>query len=350
MTRQVFAGSVAIGGGAPVSVQSMTNTDTRDVVATSAQIRALADAGADIVRVSVYDEACAQAVRALVDRSPVPLVADIHFDVNLAIRSVENGIAKVRINPGNIGGEKNVRLLADCLKAHRVPVRIGVNSGSIEKELLKKYGGVTPQCMVESGLNHARMLERAGYDDIVLSYKATDVQTMVAACRLVAKQSDYPQHIGVTESGTADVGLVKSAIGIGALLLDGIGDTVRVSLSGDPVQEVPAALSILRAIGVRRDCIEIISCPTCGRTCIPVEDIARRVRAETMDIHVPLKVAVMGCVVNGPGEAREADLGIAGGKDGGALFVRGEAPRAVRGDLAEILIRAIREMAEARSK
>ena len=348
MTRKVHVGPVAIGGGAPISVQTMTNTDTRDVEATLAQIRAMAAAGADIVRVSVYDEACAKAVRDLVDGSPVPLVADIHFNHRLAIQSVENGIAKVRINPGNIGGEAHVRELADCLKQHRATVRIGVNSGSVEKEILERYGGVTPEGMVESGLNHARMLERAGYDDIVLSFKATDVRKMVAACRLAAKACDYPQHIGVTESGTADVGIVKSAVGIGALLLEGIGDTIRVSLSGDPVQEVPAGLSILRACGLRRDGIEIISCPTCGRTGIDVEGIARRVRAETADIRVPLKVAVMGCVVNGPGEAREADLGVAGGKDGkGVLFVRGEAPRPVSGDLAALLIDEVRRMTQA---
>ena len=347
MTRKVQVGSVAIGGGAPISVQTMTNTDTRDVEATLAQIRAMAAAGADIVRVSVYDEACARAVRALVDGSPVPLVADIHFNHRLAIQSVENGIAKVRINPGNIGGEAHVRELADCLKMHRVPVRIGVNSGSVEKEILEKYGGVTPEGMVESGLNHARMLEKVGYDNIVLSFKATDVQKMVAACRLASKACDYPQHIGVTESGTADVGIVKSAVGIGALLLEGIGDTIRVSLSGDPVQEVPAGLAILRACGLRRDGVEIISCPTCGRTGIDVEGIARRVRAETADIRVPMKVAVMGCVVNGPGEAREADLGVAGGKDGaGVLFVKGREPKPVKGgDLAEILIQEVRRLA-----
>ena len=344
-TRRVNAGFVAIGGGAPVTVQTMTNTDTRDVEATLVQIRAMAAAGADIVRVSVYDEACARAVRALVDGSPVPLVADIHFDHRLAIQSVENGIAKVRINPGNIGGEANVHRVADCLKAHGVPVRIGVNSGSVEKDILQKYGGVTPEGMVESGLNHARMLEKAGFEDIVLSFKATDVQKMVAACRLAAKLTDYPQHIGVTESGTADVGIVKSAVGIGALLLDGIGDTIRVSLSGDPVQEVPAGLSILRACGLRRDGLEIISCPTCGRTGIDVEGIARRVRAECRDIHVPLKVAVMGCVVNGPGEAREADLGVAGGGNGkGVLFVKDQPPRPVSGDLAALLIQEIRQM------
>ena len=344
-TRQVLAGSVAIGGGAPVSVQTMTNTDTRDVEATLAQIRRMAEAGADIVRVSVYDKACAEAVRALVDGSPVPLVADIHFDHKLAIRSIEYGIAKVRINPGNIGGEANVRALADCLKQHRIPVRIGVNSGSIEKEILAKYGGVTPQGMVESGLNHARMLERAGYDDIVLSFKATNVRTMIEACRLANQQTDYPQHIGVTESGTADVGVVKSAVGIGTLLMEGIGDTIRVSISGDPVQEVPAGLNILRACGLRSDFVEIISCPTCGRTCIDVEGIANAVRSATLDIKKHIRVAVMGCIVNGPGEAKEADLGIAGGRDGGALIVKGQPPRAVRGDLAEILIQEVRRYA-----
>lgn len=338
MTRRIQIGNIPMGGGAPVTVQTMTNTDTRDVDATLSQINAAYAAGADIVRVSVYDDACAAAVRQLVDKSPVPLVADIHFDYRLAIKSVENGIAKVRINPGNIGGEANVRRLADCLKAHHVPVRIGVNSGSLEKEILAKYGRVTAQGMVESGLNHARMLEKEGFYDIAISYKATDVPTMIEACRIAARSSDLPQHIGVTESGTARTGMIKSAIGIGTLLMEGIGDTIRVSLSGDPVQEVYAGLDILRAAGIRRDYVEIVSCPTCGRTCIPVEDIADKVREATKTMRRPLKVAVMGCVVNGPGEAREADIGIAGGKDGGALFVKGEAPRAVRGDLAQILI------------
>ena len=345
-TKRVYAGSVAIGGGADVSIQTMTNTDTRDTAATLDQIRRMAEAGADIVRVSVYDEACAAAVRTLVDGSPVPLVADIHFDHKLAIASIENGIAKVRINPGNIGGEKNVQTLADCLKMHRIPVRIGVNSGSIEKEILARYGGVTAQGMVESGLNHARMLERAGFEDIVLSFKATNVRTMIEACRLAHQQTGYPQHIGVTESGTADVGIIKSAVGIGTLLMEGIGDTIRVSISGDPVQEVPAGMSILRACGLRSDFVEIISCPTCGRTCIDVEGIANEVRRRTLDIRKPIKVAVMGCIVNGPGEAKEADLGIAGGKDGGALIIKGEAPRAVRGNLADILVQEVRRYAE----
>ena len=344
MTRQISVGGVKIGGGAAVTVQTMTNTDTRDVQATLAQIAAAAKAGVDIVRVSVYDDQCAEAVKELVSKSPVPLVADIHFDYRLAVKSVENGIAKVRINPGNIGGEKNVKILADCLKAHRVPVRIGVNSGSLEKEILKKFGGVTPEGLVESGLSHARMLEDAGFADIAISYKATDVRTMVEACRLAAKTSDYPQHIGVTESGTRTTGMVKSAVGIGTLLMEGIGDTVRVSLTGDPVQEVYAGLEILRACGLRRDYVEIVSCPTCGRTCINVEDIADRVRAATVDIKTPLRVAVMGCVVNGPGEAREADIGIAGGNDGGALFIKGEAPVKVTGDLARILIDEIRKL------
>lgn len=345
-TRKVYAGSIAIGGGAPVSVQTMTNTDTRDVAATLEQIRRMAEAGADIVRISVYDEACARAVRTLVDASPVPLVADIHFDHKLAIQAVENGIAKVRINPGNIGGEQNVRALADCLKMHKIPVRIGVNSGSIEKDILARYGGVTAEGMVESGLNHARMLERAGWDDIVLSFKATNVKTMIEACRLAHEKTFYPQHIGVTESGTADVGIIKSAVGIGTLLMEGIGDTIRVSISGDPVQEVPAGIGILRACGLRNDYIEIISCPTCGRTCIDVEGIANAVRAATLDVRKHIRVAVMGCIVNGPGEAKEADLGIAGGRDGGALIVKGQPPRAVRGDLAEILIREVRRYAE----
>lgn len=345
-TRGFLVGSLPMGGGAPVTVQSMTNTDTRDVEATLAQIRALSQAGCDLVRVSVYDEACARAVRPLVDQSPVPLVADIHFDHRLAIQAVENGIAKLRINPGNIGGERNVRELADCLKAHNVPVRVGVNSGSIERAILEKYGGVTPEGMVESAFSHARLLEACGFYDIALSMKASDVRRTVESYRLAARQGDYPLHIGVTEAGTPGMGTVKSAIGIGSLLLDGIGDTLRVSLSGDPLPEVEAGLSILRALGLRRDGVDIISCPTCGRTSIDVAGIAERVRSATRGVRRPLKVAVMGCVVNGPGEAREADVGIAGGREGGALFRKGVPPRAVKGDLAQALIDEILRMAE----
>lgn len=347
MTRRVQVGAVAIGGGAPVSVQSMTNTDTRDVEATLAQIRALAQAGADIVRVSVYDMDCAKAVRALVDGSPVPLVADIHFDHRLAIAAAENGISKLRINPGNIGGEQNVRALADCVKAHHIPVRIGVNSGSVEREILQKYGGPTPEGMLESALGHARMLERCGFYDMVLSMKASNVPDTYAVYRLAAERCDYPLHVGVTEAGLPGEGTLKSAIGIGALLLAGIGDTIRVSLTGDPVPEVRAGLDILRAVGLRRDHISYISCPTCGRTCIDVGGIMARVQKELADVRAPLKVAVMGCVVNGPGEAREADVGVAGGRDGGALFVKGKPPRKVQGDLAQALIDEVRAMLRA---
>ena len=344
MTKTVMVGGLPLGGGHPVLVQSMTNTDTRDVEATLKQIRALHEAGCDLVRVSVYDEACAEAVRILAAESPVPLVADIHFDHRLAIRSAENGIAKLRINPGNIGGEAKVRELADCAKAHGIPIRIGVNSGSVEKELLDRYGGPTAECLVESALNHARLLEKAGFEDIVLSMKSSDVRLTVEAYRLAARRCGYPLHVGVTEAGLPGQGTVKSAIGIGALLLDGIGDTIRVSLSGDPLPEAGAAWEILRALDLRIRGVQLIACPTCGRTCIPVAEIGKRVERELRDITVPLKVAVMGCVVNGLGEGREADVGIAGGKSGGVLFVRGQEPRKVTGDLGEILIREVRRL------
>lgn len=312
-----------IGGGAPVSVQSMTNTDTRDVASTLAQIKALAAAGCDIVRFSVYDRLCVGAVRSLVDESPVPLVADIHFDHRLAIGAMENGIHKLRINPGNIGGDEKVRMVVDCAKMHHVPIRIGVNSGSLEKEIMEKYGGVTAQGMVESAMKHAKLLENNGFYDIVISLKASDVKTTVEAYRLAAKQCDYPLHLGVTEAGLPGSGTVKSAIGIGSLLLDGIGDTIRVSLTGDPVEEPGAALEILRALKMREG-ISFVSCPTCGRTRIDVPGIAKRVKEEFKDVKAPVRVAVMGCVVNGPGEAKEADLGIAGGIGEGLLIRKGE--------------------------
>jgi len=345
ITNSVRVGPIQLGGGQPVLVQSMTNTDTRNVQATLAQIKALADAGCDIVRVSVYDEACADAVRDLVEGSPVPLVADIHFDHTLAIRSAENGIAKLRINPGNIGGDRHVKALADCAKAHHIPIRIGVNSGSIEKDILRREGGVTPKGMVESALNHARLLENQGFDDIVLSMKSSDVRQTVEAYELASRLCDYPLHVGVTEAGLPGRGTVKSAIGIGALLLKGIGDTIRVSLTGSPIPEAGAAWDILKALKLRGSGVEIVSCPTCGRTCIPVAEIAQRVEDELSDITVPMKVAVMGCIVNGPGEAREADIGIAGSGKAGALFIKGQPPKKVEGDLAEILIAAVREAA-----
>jgi (E)-4-hydroxy-3-methylbut-2-enyl-diphosphate synthase len=340
-----MVGKVQIGGGAPVVIQSMTNTDTRDRAATLKQIDALYQAGCQIARVAVHDEACVRAVRYLVDNSPVPLVADIHFDYRLAIGAVENGISKVRINPGNIGSQENVRKLADCLKAHHVPVRIGVNSGSMDREIVQKYGQGA-EAMVESALKHASYLEKEGFYDIVLSMKSSDVRTTVESYRLARKRCDYPLHVGVTEAGLPAEGMVKSAIGIGSLLLDGIGDTIRVSLTADPVEEIAAAQQILRAIGMLEDSVEVISCPTCGRTRIDVAGIARRVFDGTRHIRRPLKVAVMGCVVNGPGEARNADIGIAGGGGCGALFRKGERPVKVEGDLAQILLDAIeREIA-----
>jgi len=340
-TKQVFAGDLAIGGGAPVSIQSMTNTDTRDVSATLEQIRQLSAAGCDLVRISVYDRACAGAVRRLAEISPVPLAADIHFDHTLAIAAMENGIHKLRINPGNIGGAENVRRVADCAKTHHVPIRIGVNAGSLEKDIVEKYGGATAEGMVESALRHIRMLEEAHFDDIVISLKSSDVPLTVQAYRLMRKTCDYPLHVGVTEAGLPGLGTVKSAIGIGALLLDGIGDTIRVSLTGDPVNEPRAALDILRALGLRKG-IRFVSCPTCGRTQIDVAAIARRVQDEFSNVDKPVTVAVMGCVVNGPGEARDADIALCGGKDCGALYVKGKFIRKLTGDLADEFTQAVR--------
>ena len=289
-------------------------------------------------------------MRDLVDASPVPLVADIHFDHRLALMAMENGIHKLRINPGNIGGEKNVQAVADCAKTHHVPIRIGVNSGSIEREILARDGGPTARGMVDSALNHARMLEKAGFEDIVLSMKASDVRLTIEAYELAAASCDYPLHVGVTEAGLPGQGTIKSAIGIGALLARGIGNTIRVSLTGSPIPEGKAAWDILRALNLRTQGVQLVSCPTCGRTAIDVAGIAARVEAELADVKVPLKVAVMGCVVNGPGEAREADVGIAGGRTGGALFVKGQTAMRVDGDLAEALIQAARRIAEAKAR
>lgn len=341
-TKAVRVGSLFIGGGHPITIQSMTNTDTADAEKTLNQITALHQAGCDIVRVSVYNQACADAVRKLVEQSPVPLVADIHFDHRLAIQAIENGIHKVRINPGNIGGEQNVRELAACLKMHHVPVRIGVNSGSVEKDILKRDGGVTARGMVDSALFHARLLEKEGFSDIVLSMKASDVRMTYEAYMLASQSCDYPLHVGVTEAGLPGQGAIKSAIGIGALLLNGVGDTLRVSLTGDPLPEAKAAIDILRALNLRTGGVQLVSCPTCGRTCIDVAGLAQAVETELSDITMPIKVAVMGCVVNGPGEASEADIGIAGGKSGGALFVKGQPPRKVTGDLKTALLDAVR--------
>ena len=324
MTRTIEVGGVRIGGGAPVTIQSMTNTPTHDVEATLAQIRALAAAGCDIVRVAVPDLASAQAVGVLKMGSPVPLVADIHFDYRLALEAAEQGIDKIRINPGNIGAPERVEAVAKVCKERHIPIRVGVNGGSLERELLAKYGGPTPEAMVESALGHIELLERYGFEDICVSLKASSVPVTMNAYRLMAQRYDYPLHLGVTEAGTREIGELKAAAGIGGLLALGIGDTLRVSLTADPVEEVCAARRILKAIGLRREGPELISCPTCGRTQIDLIPMAKRVEELLKGVDKPITVAVMGCVVNGPGEARHADVGLAGGKGEGVLFKRGE--------------------------
>ena len=323
MSRQIQVGSVAVGGGAPVSIQSMTNTPTHDVEATLGQIRALAAAGCDIVRVAVPDMAAARAIGALKAASPLPLVADIHFDYRLALEAAAQGIDKIRINPGNIGSPDRVKAVADACRARGIPIRIGVNGGSLEKELLAKFGGPTPEALVESALGHARLLEQFGFRDICISLKSSNVPTTMRAYQLMAARYDYPLHLGVTEAGTPELGILKSAAGIGGLLALGIGDTFRVTLTADPVEEIAAARQILKAIGLRREGPELIACPTCGRTQIDLIPMARQVEELLKGVDKPITVAVMGCAVNGPGEASHADVGIAGGKGEGVLFQRG---------------------------
>ena len=327
MTRKIFVGGVAMGGGAPVSIQSMLNTKTTDVAGCLRQLHALKAAGCQIARLAVPHAAAAQSFAEIAAQSPLPLVADIHFDYRLAISAAEGGAAKIRINPGNIGGADRVQAVADVCKSKKIPIRIGVNGGSLDKKLLEKYGHPTPEALVESAFSHLELLEQAGFYDACVSIKSSSVPTMVAACRLFRRRCDYPLHIGVTETGPVRAGLIKSAMGIGALLLDGIGDTLRVSLTADPVQEVYAAKEILRAAGVRKDGVNIISCPTCGRTSIDLIGLVDQVEQALQDCSKSITVAVMGCVVNGPGEAREADVGIAGGEDCGVLFVKGEPVR-----------------------
>ena len=327
MTRKIFVGGVAMGGGAPVSIHSMLNTKTTDVAGCLRQLHALKAAGCQIARLAVPHAAAAQSFAEIAAQSPLPLVADIHFDYRLAISAAEGGAAKIRINPGNIGGADRVQAVADVCKSKKIPIRIGVNGGSLDKKLLEKYGHPTPEALVESAFSHLELLEQAGFYDACVSIKSSSVPTMVAACRLFRRRCDYPLHIGVTETGPVRAGLIKSAMGIGALLLDGIGDTLRVSLTADPVQEVYAAKEILRAAGVRKDGVNIISCPTCGRTSIDLIGLVDQVEQALQDCSKSITVAVMGCVVNGPGEAREADVGIAGGEDCGVLFVKGEPVR-----------------------
>ena len=324
MTKQVTVGNRPVGGGAPVSVQSMCNTDTRNISATVEQIHRLEAAGCEIIRVAVFDQNAAAAIRPIRDQIHIPLVADVHFDYRLALKAVENGVDKLRINPGNIGSIDRVRMVADCCKAHHVPIRIGVNGGSLEKELLPLYTVDPAEAMLKSALGHAKILEDCGFDDIVLSLKCTTVAATVAAYRLAHQKTGYPLHVGITETGPVEGGIIKSAAGIGSLLMDGIGDTIRVSLTCDPVREVETGLAILRAVGVRKDDVEIVSCPTCGRTRCNVEEAVAYVNAHVKHNAGYLKVAVMGCAVNGPGEARAADLGVAFGDGKGVLFRKGE--------------------------
>ena len=323
MTRRIPIGGTAIGGGAPVAVQSMTTTRPSDIENTVKQILRLEEAGCDIVRFCVRDAADAAAISRIRRETHLPLVADIHFDYRLAVAAAENGADKVRINPGNIGGEDKIRAVADCVRAHKIPVRVGSNTGSIEKEFLAKYGR-SEKALAESALKNVAVLEKHGVENIVVSVKASDVKLTVAAYEYIAARCDYPLHLGVTEAGTLLNGVVKNSVGIGALLLKGIGDTVRVSLSADPTEEVYAARRILRSVGLEKDYVEIVSCPTCGRCEWPLIPFAEKVEKFTAKIKKPLKLAVMGCVVNGPGEAADADLGIAGGKDYCMIFKKGE--------------------------
>lgn len=331
-TRQIHIGPVAIGGGAPISVQSMTNTKTTDTEATVAQIKALQEAGCDIVRLAVPDMNAAKNLGNIISQVDIPLIADIHFDYRLALEAINQGISALRLNPGNIGGEKNVKIVAEAAKAHGIPIRIGVNAGSLDKELLKKYGKVTPEAMVESAMQHVRLLEDQDFHDIKISLKTHDVSMTLEAYRLMSKTTDYPLHLGITEAGTVHSGIIKSAVGIGALLAEGIGDTFRISLTGDPVVEVRVANEILKSLGLKEYGPTLVSCPTCGRTEIDLPSIAAEVEHRLSKVKKPIQVAVMGCVVNGPGEAREADVGIAGGKGVGLIFRKGEILRKVPED------------------
>jgi (E)-4-hydroxy-3-methylbut-2-enyl-diphosphate synthase len=331
-TREVRVGAVGVGGDNPVRVQSMTNVDTRDVAAARAQVAELARAGCEIVRLAVPDEAAAGALAAIRKDSPVPLIADIHFDYRLALMALEAGVDGLRINPGNIGGPEKVDAVVAAAKERGVPIRIGVNSGSVEKGLLARYGGPTPEAMVESALGHVALLEKRNFHAIKISLKSSSVRNTIEAYRILSARVDYPLHIGVTEAGTLLPGAVKSAVGLGVLLWQGVGDTLRVSLTHDPVAEVGVAYDILRSLGLRERGPEVISCPTCGRTEIGLIALAEEVQRRLRDVPEVFKVAVMGCVVNGPGEAREADIGIAGGRGSGIVFRKGEVVRKIRGE------------------
>lgn len=345
MTKPVQVGKLQIGGGSPVSVQSMCNTKTQDVEATTSQIIRLQEAGCQIIRLAVPDMEAARAIYKIKERVAIPIVADIHFDYKLGVESVAAGADKIRINPGNIGAHSNVAAIVTACKSRNIPIRIGVNGGSLEKEILAKYQGATPEAMVESAKGHIAILHQFDFDDIVLSLKSSHVATTIAAYRLMSKTCDYPLHLGVTEAGGRQMGTIKSAIGIGSLLCDGIGDTIRTSLTDIPEQEVTLGFQILKCCGLYREGIEIISCPTCGRCQIDLIDIAREAESRLSDIKTPLKVAIMGCAVNGPGEAKEADIGIAGGRGEALLFKKGEIIRKLEGEhIVDELIGEIQKM------
>lgn len=342
-TREIQIGNKVIGGGNPIAIQSMTNTKTEDVQATVAQILALEEAGCDIIRCAVPTMEAAEALQKIRSQIHIPLVADIHFDYRLAIAAMEYGADKIRINPGNIGTKERVQAVVDVAKERNIPIRVGVNSGSLEKELIEKYGHVTAEGLVESALQKVSMIEAMDYDKLVISIKSSDVLMCIQAHEQIARQTDYPLHVGITESGTVLSGNIKSAIGLGNILYQGIGDTIRVSLTGDPVEEVRSAKLILRTLGLRKGGVTVVSCPTCGRTQIDLIDLATQVENMVQDYDLDIKVAVMGCVVNGPGEAREADIGIAGGKGEGLLIKKGEVVRKLPEDQ---LLAALKEELE----
>jgi len=345
ISRTILVGDIAIGGSSPIVIQSMTNTKTDHIEDTVSQILELEKAGCELVRVAVPDMAAANAIKEIKSQIHIPLAADIHFDWKLAVASIKAGADKIRLNPGNIGSKERVQEVVSLAKERRIPIRIGVNAGSLEKQILKDYGSVCPEALVESAMSHVRILEEMDFQDIIISVKSSNVPLSLATHRLLANRTDYPLHIGITEAGTVYRGTIKSAVGIGALLLDGIGDTIRVSLTGDPVEEIKAAIEILKACGYYKKGIEFISCPTCGRTEINLIAIAEQVEKALEGFSFPLKVAVMGCAVNGPGEAREADIGVAGGKNEALLFKKGEIIRKIPEDkIVEELIKEIKLM------
>ncbi|MBO4687314.1 MAG: flavodoxin-dependent (E)-4-hydroxy-3-methylbut-2-enyl-diphosphate synthase [Clostridiales bacterium] len=349
-TRKVYVGDVPVGGDAPVAIQSMNNTDTRDVDSTVRQIEELAACGCDITRVAVLNMEAAEAISEITKRSPIPVVADIHFDYRLALEAMRNGAAKIRINPGNIGGIDRVQAVANMAKERNIPIRVGVNSGSIGKDMLVKYGGVNADSLSASARSSIQILEQCGFENIVVSMKSSDPLLTIESYKRLRDQVPYPFHVGVTEAGTLREGIIRSSVGIGALLSEGIGDTIRVSLTDEPKEEVYAAISILRALGLRKGGMRLVSCPTCGRTMVPLIEVAKEVESRIRDLPYDMTVAVMGCAVNGPGEAREADVGIAGGVDEFLLFRKGEPIGKVPKDRAvDELIRTIEEMNSAKN-